>query len=83
MENVKPEQRKTLDFKKFVGHDFLNDTDRNLLHYRSGPWISILPMKKLQNLFFKCLCYHCYQILLKFTISLHVMAYYGSLKQGH
>lgn len=25
----------------------------------------------------------CYQILLKFTISLHIMTYYGSLKQGH
>lgn len=56
VENVKPEQRTHLDFKKLVGHVFLNYTDRNVLHYRRGPWISILPMMKLQHLFFKCLC---------------------------
>lgn len=53
MENVKPDQRTHLDFKKLFGQVFLNYIDRNLLHYRSGPWISILPMMKLQNLFFK------------------------------
>lgn len=48
--------KKTLGLKKVVGHDFLNYTARNLFHYRSGPWIGILPMVKLQNLLFKRLC---------------------------
>lgn len=45
-----------LDFKKSVGLDILNDTDRNLLHYRNRSWTGVLSMVKLQNLFFKYLC---------------------------
>lgn len=35
---------------------FLNDIDRKLLHYRNEHWFSILPIVKIQNLFFKYLC---------------------------